>query len=551
MNEATTITTPTKQSSRRYIWLDLILLFVLLAALAFRVSGLFWGEYQYLHPDERFLIWVGSDIKPVENLASYFDTANSTLNPHNAGHGFYVYGTLPMFIARYTVEWIFGHSGFLEMTQVGRSLSTLVDLLTVFLVYITAARLYDKRVAILAAAFSGAAVLQIQQSHFFTMDTFINFFSFLAFYFAVRVMVSKRAWSVKEVEPEFETQEPTDQAQPSASQGFGSRVKVFVANPLFLLSLGFGVALGMAVASKLNAVLMAVALPAAMGIGLLNLPISQRSRRARQAFGYLVFAAFVSFWVFRIFQPYAFSGPGFFGIVPNQQWVNNIRELLAQSNGDVDFPPAMQWARRPIWFSLQNLVLWGFGLPLGILAWIGFLWVGWRIFRIPGEWRRHALLWGWTGIYFVWQSMALNPTMRYQLPIYPSLAIFAGWVLVTLYDLSNNSLISGESETSKRVIPRIAAIIIGLIVLCSTYGYAYAFTRIYDRQITRIEATRWIYQNIPGPITLPIQSANGLPRQLNHLAQRALEEAATQDSRSVTPAHVHSALDLMPWVARV
>jgi len=50
---------------------------------------------------------------------------------------------------------------------------------------------------------------------------------------------------------------------------------------------------------------------------------------------------------------------------------------------------------------------------------------------------------------------------------------------------------------------------------------------------------------------LLVQSANGLPRQLNSLAQRALEEAASLDSRTVTPAHVHSALDLMPWVARV
>ena len=52
-------------------------------------------------------------------------------------------------------------------------------------------------------------------------------------------------------------------------------------------------------------------------------------------------------------------------------------------------------------------------------------------------------------------------------------------------------------------------------------------------------------------IELLVQSANGLPRQLNHLAQRALEEAAILDSRTVTPNHVHSALDLMPWVARV
>ena len=42
----------------------------------------------------------------------------------------------------------------------------------------------------------------------------------------------------------------------------------------------------------------------------------------------------------------------------------------------------MQWARRPVWFSLQNMVVWGFGPPLGVLAWIGFLWVGWRLLTV-------------------------------------------------------------------------------------------------------------------------------------------------------------------------
>ena len=227
----------TSDNSRRWIWFDVLLLVVLLIAVYFRVSGLFWGEYQYLHPDERFLVWVGTDIKPVENLAEYFDTEVSSLNPHNAGHHFYVYGTLPMFLARYAVEWVFGHSGFMQMTQVGRSLSTLVDILTVFLVYLVAARLYDKHVAILAAAFSGAAVLQIQQSHFFTMDTFINFFSFLAFYFAVRVSVSKHAW----------TNEPTrEEYDKDTEKTEDSWLKQFIRSPLLWLSLGFGVALGLA-----------------------------------------------------------------------------------------------------------------------------------------------------------------------------------------------------------------------------------------------------------------------------------------------------------------
>ena len=159
-----------------------------------------------------------------------------------------------------------------------------------------------------------------------------------------------------------------------------SWVKEFLLDPFLLPSLGFGVALGMAVASKLNAAPMALVLPAAMLIQVLAQPPEKRERRAVQAIVYLMMAAFVSLLVFRIFQPYAFSGPGFLGIKPNPLWVQNITEQRAQSSRNVDFPPAMQWARRPIWFSFQNMVEWGLGLPLGILAWAGFLWAGWRLF---------------------------------------------------------------------------------------------------------------------------------------------------------------------------
>ena len=134
---------------------------------------------------------------------------------------------------------------------------------------------------------------------------------------------------------------------------------------------------------------------------------------------YLVIAGIVSVIVFRIFQPYAFQGPGFLGILPNKAWVENLRELQNLTSGDADFPPAMQWAKRPAWFSGQNMVFWGLGLPLGILSWAGFIWVAWRM--IKGEWQRHILLWSWTAFYFTWQSLVGNPSMRYQLLIYPIL----------------------------------------------------------------------------------------------------------------------------------
>ncbi len=52
-------------------------------------------------------------------------------------------------------------------------------------------------------------------------------------------------------------------------------------------------------------------------------------------------------------------------------------------------------------------------------------------------------------------------------------------------------------------------------------------------------------------LQLLIQAGNGLPRLLNHLAQRALEEAASQSSRVVSAVHVQRALELLPWAAQL
>lgn len=520
---------PTPPRNRLWYY-DLLMVVVLLAAVFFRFSGLLWGENSYLHPDERFLVWVAADISSVQNLDEYFDTPNSSLNPHNRGHGFYVYGTLPMFLTRYTVEALYGQNmvsqgvraaaeaisipwkstgiGWSEILLVGRSLSALFDLGTLLLVAAVARRLYDRRVSLLATAFGAGVVLQIQQSHFFTMDTFTTCFSLLAIYFAVVAAGKTRDGG------------------------------------LLWPSLGFGVALGMAVASKLNAAPVAAVLPLALAVYFLRSEPrpkvltagkspseasdrtyeaarrhheweAQRKRSLVNLLVLLILAAFVSLVVFRIFQPYAFSGPGFFGLKPNELWIKNILEQRAQAGRDVDFPPAMQWARRPITFSLQNMVLWGFGLPLGILAWAGFLWAGWRMFTGWNARREaslaHAMIWLWTAVYFTWQSLQFNPTMRYQLPIYPTLVIFAAWLIVHLCDRAPD-----EARASRvmSAISRWSAILFGGLVLLATFAYAFAFSRIYERPVTRVAATRWIYKNIPGPINLPIQTPQGVQNQI-------------------------------------
>ncbi len=295
MNTADLI--PPKSKKTFPLWgLDLLMVLVLLAGAFLRTAGLYWGEYQYLHPDERFLVWVGTDITPTKDvetpegikqtwmsLGEYFDTPNSTLNPNNRGHGFYVYGTLPMFITRFAVEWIYGHSGFDVMTKVGRALSALADLLMVLLVYLAAARLYDKRVGLLAGAFSALAVLQIQQSHFFTTDTFSSLFAFLAIYFAVRIMTDPRPWpepsrALTEDNPN-EAVVPSssgDEATPGRSEPWGAQkgasIRAFFRHPLFWLSILFGLAYGGAMASKISIIPIAILLPAAMAIRISKMP---------------------------------------------------------------------------------------------------------------------------------------------------------------------------------------------------------------------------------------------------------------------------------------
>ncbi len=442
-------------------WLyEAALVVVLLLALYLRTTGQNWDGEQHLHPDERFLTMVASAIEPVHSLREYFDTAHSTLNPANKGFGFYVYGTLPLFLTRFVGE-AFHKTGYGQIHLVGRTLSALADVLLVFLVYLVAARLYDRRVGVLAAALSAFTVTQIQNAHFFTVDSIFNLLTFVTVWLAIEI-----------------GRKPPDRP---------------LKDDWWLFAL-FGLAYGSALASKVSAAPVALLLPAA---GLLRLARRDRPAQERETpwlLGLLALGGGVGLLTFRIFQPYAFAGPGFISGL-NPQWLDNLRALRAQTSGTADFPPAMQWARRPIWFAWQNLTFWGTGLPYGLAAWAAFLWLGWRLFRQqekPLGW----LLWGWTGFIFALESAMPNPTMRYLLPVYPGLAVITGWGAVRL----------AERLPRQR---RFWAIAGATLVLALTAAWAFAFVNIYHRPHTRIAATEWIFSHIPGPVTVPIHTANG------------------------------------------
>ncbi|HET7144084.1 MAG TPA: DUF2298 domain-containing protein, partial [Anaerolineales bacterium] len=259
----------------------------------------------------------------------------------------------------------------------------------------------------------------------------------------------------------------------------------------------FGLTLGMAMASKINATALAIMLPGAFAIRYFADKKEMKGDALKLIAICLLAGGIATIISFRIFQPYAFDG-----LRLNPQWISNIREVRGQASPASDLPWNLQWARRTHLYSFTNLTVWGLGLPLGILAWAGFLLMGWRI--VKGEWK-HLLLWGWTAFYFAWQSLQFNPTMRYQLPVYPLLCMMAAWFLFELPKIKMTTDGGGQTVVSRRL--SIVSTLIGVIVLSLTAIWAFAFQSIYLRDESRMAASRWLYQNAPGPVNIRIETA--------------------------------------------
>lgn len=416
-------------SSRRRA--HLVLLVVLGLAAALRLQNLDWDGGRHLHPDERFLTMVTEKLAAPADVATYFDTARSPLNPANQGYRFFVYGTLPLFVTRATAAAL-GRTGYDELPAVGRVLSALWDLGTVLLTWRLGLLLAGPALGLAAAALVAVSVTSIQHAHFFTVDAASGFFAAAALLALLHVARDGRR----------------------------------------RCHLAFGVALGLACACRVNLVLLA--LP--YGLALL---VAWRAGAARAPAlaGGAVLAALVAAVCFRVANPYAFAGPGFFGLAPAEDFVRSLREIRGYLDGTAEFPPSLQWiARPPVLFAARNVLGWGLGPAWGVAAVAGALWAVARWWRLGAPGAPGAIVAVWTAGVFLFQAAQFAPTMRYFLPLVPGLALLAAWPLVA----------GGRARR---------ALLAALLV--ATTLWALAFTAIYRRPHTRVEASRWLHREVP------------------------------------------------------
>ena len=446
------------------------LFIILLIASFFRLYGLNWDQGQHLHPDERFLTMVLTSMKIPTSLSNYLNPKVSTMNPYNIGYSFFVYGTFPLYLTK-VLGVLSGNNDYGTIHFVGRILSAFFDVGTVFLIYLISKKLqitnYKLQITPLLAAFLySIMVLPIQLSHFFAVDTFLNFFIILSFYFLILLI----------------TNPPITNYQ------------------LLITSALLGGAFGLALACKISAALF---LPI-IGFGFFYLffPLkSLKLPKLLKIFTSGVIFLFTSFLVFRLFQPSTFSSANFLDLTPNPQFLKNLKELKSFDNPRTTYPPAIQWlSTKPIIFPLKNLVLWGVGLPLGIIA---ILSVFYTIVVLLSCYLNknkttkshdslfiihNSLILVWILLLFTYQGLQFAKPMRYFLPIYPFLAL-----------------------TSAILISKLNIKFI-IFIIFITIIYPFSFLSIYSRPITRVTASKWIYENVPPGSTVSFEEwDDGLP----------------------------------------
>ena len=469
---------------------------VLLLALALRLYGLDWddGFGWTPHPDERAILFkvVALSFPGVSDLPSLLNADESPWNPR-----WFPYGSFPLYVLKITGAL----SGFVpgldpnDLRVPGRAVSALADVATIALVYVLGAMAWSRRAGLLASALVAVAVIHIQLSHFFAVDTLMALFCFATMLFLVRVARSGRL---------------SDSVLAGIFLGLGLATKISVAPILAAYFVAhFIAAFGLSDSDKRRNLSFTDHLSDVAGNALL---------------GTLAIVA-----TFLIAQPYALLDWSRFSadIIEQSEMVRRIR----------DYPYTRQYIDTiPYLYHIQQLSVWGLGLPLGIVAWVGTayvaikglrLWwalayflagiclpaailvfsgslvslvlasaisVGALVLTIPvrrAETRIAALPLCWVVPYFLITGAFDVKFMRYMIPITPFLLLFAALMLTDVW--------RGAMRLSTRtsILARAALGAAGTLALLFTVFYAVSYLGIYSETHSAVRAGEWIRSNVP------------------------------------------------------
>lgn len=439
-----------------------LLAVILVVGLAVRLAGTGWDAFSGLQPDERHMAFVSSDlldglrVTPDGSATDlWFDTSASPLNPRNTGR-LYVYGEAPVLGVTMALAAL-GHDDFHSSLSVGRILSSLVDTATILATFLLAFALTrTAQAGLFAALLYAAAPTPLQLANFYTVDPWLACAAAWAVVLLVKLTRS--------------------------SGGAG-------------LSIGAGAAVGLALACKITGLFLAFPVVVAIGFVWSN-------RGPKIALGMAGLVAITAFVVFRLLNPFAFSGPGPIGLAPAQSFIDHLRTLADMSQSP-DFPPNWSWMSgySPVTL-LRDMVLFGVGPVIAV----GFL-----ASLFSGLWRQNIAGWSVVAAGLVplglMLAVAAQPALRYGLPAVPLMAAAAGAAIARM--------------------PRPPAVALAAIAI----WWASGIVGLHVGTHPRIEASRWLWtlpagttlahetewdEFLPVPLWMPGETERRDPRKSSH-----------------------------------
>ena len=366
-------------------------------ALVLRLWGIGWGlpnalHYFSYHPDETVMMFHSTTLLDPQGLNVF----GGSILPH-----FYNYGSLQLYIVNIALG-LAGAYGFLgggntagvfpyamlaHAYLVGRVVTALMGVGTVWALYALGARLYGRSAGLIGAALLAVLPLHAQHSHFLTVDVPATLWGTLALYWAARAM------------------EPT------------STLKGPTWLPLALA----GAFSGLAAATKYNMALvfLAVALPVFLRTPTLN-PLPMRegapvsSPPIREGWGGHLGGFAVALAAF--FLAFFVACPG--SILESGRFIADVRFEAAHVSrqGELWFQETGSgW----VYVIARNLDA-GMGLPLLVASLAA---VGYAVYRrAPGD----ALLGVYALPYYLVVGAAQSRYARYEIPLLPVLALWTG-----------------------------------------------------------------------------------------------------------------------------
>ncbi len=453
---------------------------VILSGSGLRTWNVNWDGGIHAHSDERVTACIYAPaIGWPSSIDEFRSPRRSPLNPmwdsRNARSRLFPYGHFPLYLGVLTAEMLSDLAGAARLLPLpdrnialmeqanttcegtafaGRLLMALLDTVTIILLFLVGRRLYGAAGGLLAAALYAYTAQAVQLSHFFAIDPAGTTFVVLAVYGGV-LMVQDRSW----------------------------RGVLYA-----------GVGGGLAISTKFSMLpILAVPIMAALVVlwRTRNRPQHAngegRDSSGRSAAGRILVGApvalLIAFAAFLVTSPYAVL-----------DWVNFLQSTLVLQGrmvrGVADLPFTRQYRNTATYlYFIEQQVLWGMGLPLGLIAVAGSVWALGKTVLLrakPGE----LIVWVWLAPYFGITGAFLAKFNRYMSPVLPFLMLFAAGLIVWLWQLG--------AKRHLRLAARVPAALLYIVAVGGGLFWSLAYVNgVYAHEHTWITASRWVYANVP------------------------------------------------------